>query len=179
MSSARSLQGSVAGLPVQGGCGSAAKELGASVHDGAAVDCAPQLVAVMNPRCMVCGQQNPHGLQLAFFAEDGGVDAEWDPEKDWESFPGVIHGGVISTVLDEAMSKAIIAHGLEAFTVELRVRFKEKLRPGETVRVQGWVVEKRKRRIAAEAKLYSGSGREYAHAWGVFLIPQRTASPVA
>jgi acyl-coenzyme A thioesterase PaaI-like protein len=85
---------------------------------------------------------------------------------------GTIHGGIITTVLDEAMSKAIIACGWEAFTVELRVRLRERVCPGEELRVQGWVVEKRKRRILAEASLTGEGARERAHAWAAFLIPQ-------
>jgi len=134
---------------------------------------AARLLAALNPRCVVCGQQNPRGLQLIFTADGCGVAAEWVPETDWESFQGIIHGGVISTVLDEAMSKAIIAHGLEAFTVDLRVRFKQKLHTGETVRVRGWMVQQHKRRIEAESSLCSASGKEFAHAWGTFLMPPR------
>jgi uncharacterized protein (TIGR00369 family) len=132
-----------------------------------------RLVAAFNPHCVVCGHQNPHGLQLTFRVNGKGVAAEWVPGKNSESFQGVIHGGIISTVLDEAMSKAIIAEGLEAFTVDLQVRFKQKVRTGETVWVRGWMVEHQKRRITAEASLCDSSGKEHAHAWGVFLIPPK------
>ena len=110
-----------------------------------------RLVAALNPHCVVCGHQNPHGLQLTFRVDGNGVTAEWVPGKNWESFQGVIHGGVISTVLDEAMSKAIIAQGLEAFTVDLRVRFKQKAayrRDGVGSRLDG---------AAPEAQDHSGS----------------------
>lgn len=138
-------------------------------------DRAVRLVAALNPLCVVCGHQNPHGLHLTFRVDEKGVIAEWIPGKNWESFQGVIHGGVVSTVLDEAMSKAIIAHGLEAFTVDLHVRFKQKLRTGETVSARGWVVQQQKRRITAEASICNRSGDEHAHAWGVFLIPPRAS----
>jgi uncharacterized protein (TIGR00369 family) len=130
-------------------------------------------VAALNPHCVVCGHQNPQGLQLTFRVDGNCVTAEWVPGKNWESFQGVIHGGVISTVLDEAMSKAVIAQGLEAFTVDLRVRFKQKLRTGETVWARGWVVQQQKRRITAEASICNSAGDEHAHAWGIFLIPPR------
>jgi uncharacterized protein (TIGR00369 family) len=135
-----------------------------------------RLVAELNPHCVVCGHQNPQGLQLTFRLDEHCVIAEWVPGNNWESFQGVIHGGVISTVLDEAMSKAIIAQGLEAFTMDLRVRFKRKLRTGETVWARGWVVQHQKRRITAEASLCNGAGDEHAHAWGIFLISPRPRS---
>jgi acyl-coenzyme A thioesterase PaaI-like protein len=136
-----------------------------------------RLVAELNSSCVVCGHLNPHGMRLTFTAQSGGVAAEWIPGKNWESFQGIVHGGALSTVLDEAMSKAIIAGGMEAFTVELRVRFKQKLHTGETVQIRGWVVERHKRKITAEASVCSSTGEEHAHAWGVFLLPPRVSVP--
>jgi acyl-coenzyme A thioesterase PaaI-like protein len=98
------------------------------------------------------------------------VDAAWIPAEGWESFHGTVHGGIVSAVLDEAMSKAVIAREWEALTVDLRVRFRARVTPGEKLQVHGWVVERRKRRIVAEATLVTGSGAERAHGWGVFLM---------
>ncbi len=89
------------------------------------------------------------------------MHAEWIPGSDWESFEGVIHGGIICTVLDEAMSKAILASGVQAFTVELRLRYRQKLSIGQPVQVRGWIVQKEKRRITAEGAVCGPSGEEY------------------
>ncbi|MGC9158840.1 MAG: PaaI family thioesterase, partial [Terracidiphilus sp.] len=93
----------------------------------------------------------------------------WIPRLGWESYKGIVHGGVLSSVLDEAMSKAILSGGGEAFTVDLRIRFRRKVCLGEVILVNGWVVSTAKRRIQAEATLTSENGEERAHAWGVFL----------
>ncbi len=130
---------------------------------------APRRIARLNSNCVVCGAHNPNGLQLAFDDAGNGVGAAWVPKQGWESFQGTIHGGIITAVLDEAMSKAIIARGWEAFTAELRVRFRGRVSPGEKLHVRGWIVEKRKRRILAEAALRTDIGPERAHAWGTFL----------
>jgi acyl-coenzyme A thioesterase PaaI-like protein len=100
---------------------------------------------------------------------DGAVTAEWRPTKNWEGFEGIVHGGIISTVLDEAMSKAVAAMNYEALTGELRVRFRHHVAAGEDLRVRGWVVEKVKRLITAEATLTAADGSERAHAWARFL----------
>lgn len=126
--------------------------------------------ALLNSACVVCGPENPTGLRLSFRCSPDEVTAAWKPTGAWESFQGVIHGGIITTVLDEAMSKVIIARGCEALTAELRVRFRKQVSPGDALYVCGWVVEKRKRRILAEAVLRATTGEEYAHAWATFLV---------
>ena len=57
----------------------------------------------------------------------------------------------------------------EALTAELRVRFRHPVVAGEHVRIRGWVVEKRRRLVKAEATLAAADGSELAHAWAHFL----------
>ena len=83
-------------------------------------------IAPLNPACVVCGQENPFGLHLEFQTDGDVSTAQWTASVGWESFKGVIHGGVICAVLDEAMSHAIIAAGYEALTAEMRVRFRRR-----------------------------------------------------
>jgi len=124
----------------------------------------------MTNRCIVCGESNPRGLHLRFTsAGDRAVRAVWHTDNTWEGFRGLVHGGIVSTVLDEAMSKAVAAHGIRALTCELRVRLRRHVASDEELEVRGWVVEKRKRRVVAEAVLCDTEGRERAHAWGTFL----------
>ncbi len=130
-----------------------------------------QDVSRRNAACVVCGTQNPTGLQLRFLSSLEEASATWIPTVGWESFRGIVHGGIIGTVLDEAMSQAIIARGWEALTVELTVRFRGRIAPGDRLQVRGWVVERRRRRIRAEATLVSDAGEERAHAWATFLAP--------
>lgn len=125
-----------------------------------------------NGHCVVCGAANPHGLHLRFRRSgEGRVDCRWRPSTCWEGFAGIIHGGIVSTVLDEAMSKAIAGMGWAALTCELRVRIRHSVAPGAELAVSGWVVERRRRRILTEASLHDPSGDELAHAWAVFLAP--------
>lgn len=93
----------------------------------------------------------------------------WRPDEVWEGYRGVIHGGIVSTVLDEAMSKAVAAAGIRALTCEIRVRLRQRVEVAEELRIRGWVVEKRKRRIVTEATLKAPNGAERAHAWATFL----------
>lgn len=124
----------------------------------------------LNPACFVCGEENLHGMHLEFQADGRHASSKWTPTTGWESFKGIIHGGIISAVLDEAMSKAILSGGNEAFTADLRIRFRNKICVGDSVFVSGWVVSVEKRKIMAEASLTSADGEERAHSWGVFLV---------
>ena len=82
----------------------------------------------------------------------------------------MVHGGIVSTVLDEAMSKAVAAaHGV-AVTGELRVRFRHPVAPGEELHIRGWIVERKKRLVAAEATLTSSDASQRAHASAAFLL---------
>lgn len=121
--------------------------------------------------CIVCGPDHPYGLRIGFeLASDGSIGAHWTPTEDWQGFPGIIHGGIVSAVLDDAMAKAVATVGA-ALTGELRVRFRHPVTPGQELRIRGWIVERTRRVIRAEATLTAAGGREYAHAWSTFLPP--------
>jgi acyl-coenzyme A thioesterase PaaI-like protein len=75
----------------------------------------------------------------------------------------------VSTVLDEAMSKAVAGSGEEALTADLRVRFRRHVTSGGVFVVRGWVVKRRKRVIRTEASLTAKDGTECAHARATFL----------
>ena len=120
--------------------------------------------------CFACGPDNPHGLRLRFATgETGESVTAWVPEAFTEGFRGIVHGGVVSTVLDEAMSKAVAAAGLPALTAELRVRLRRHVAPRCTVWVRGWIMSQTGRLIKTEATLTDAEGTELAHAWASFL----------
>ena len=129
--------------------------------------------------CFACGPDNPRGLRLAFETSEGGeMIAEWIPQPELEGYQGIVHGGIVSTVLDEAMAKAVDATGAEALTAELRVRFRQQVSSGCPVHVRGWIEGRNKRMIHAEAALTGAGGVELAHAWAVFLVLKQENSPV-
>jgi acyl-coenzyme A thioesterase PaaI-like protein len=121
--------------------------------------------------CVVCGTENATGFQLTYTTETAGrVSALWTPTARYEGFKGLVHGGVLATVLDEAMAKAVISLRLEALTGDLRVRFRHYVTPGEPLQVTGWVVSHRGRLLKVEAAVCTLDGEERCHAWGLFAI---------
>lgn len=129
-----------------------------------------QMAASSQNSCFVCGPDNPHGLHLRFKTANAGQSfAEWSPAVFTEGFRGIVHGGIVSTVLDEAMSKAIAAAGFTALTAELRVRLRLHVLAKCLVQVRGWITSHTKRLIKAEAVITNAEGTELAHAWATFL----------
>nr|MCU0248270.1 PaaI family thioesterase [Bryobacter sp.] len=121
--------------------------------------------------CFACGQDNPEGLKLRFQRGEAGVmRAEWRPGPLLEGFRGIVHGGVVSTALDEAMSKAVAASGVEALTAELRVRYRQPVRSEAAYELRGWIVMRSRRLVRTEAVLLSADGTEHAHGWADFLV---------
>jgi uncharacterized protein (TIGR00369 family) len=54
---------------------------------------------------------------------DGGVEAEFACPESLEGYPDVLHGGVIASLLDGAMTNCLFAHGITAVTAELTIRY--------------------------------------------------------
>jgi uncharacterized protein (TIGR00369 family) len=85
----------------------------------------PVLREIAHPRCIACSPDNKSGLKLTFEdAGEGAVRATFDCSAVFEGYPGQLHGGIISTLLDAAMANCLFAQQLQAVTAELSVRFK-------------------------------------------------------
>src|ERR1017187_2607347 len=129
--------------------------------------------------CFVCGPDNPRGLHLAFQTNEGGeMIAEWIPEPEMEGYQGIVHGGIVRTVLDVALATVVDATGADALTAELSVRFRQQVSSGSPVHVRGWIAGQNRRMINTEAVLTGADGVELAHAWAVFLALKPERSPI-
>lgn len=85
----------------------------------------------IHPGCIVCSFTNSKGLHLHFdVSDDGSVSASFECDQSLEGYPGVLHGGVISTVLDGAMGHCMFARRQTAVTVEMTTRFRHPVEIG-------------------------------------------------
>lgn len=104
--------------------------------------------------CFVCGRNNPIGLHVHFFADEGNrIHADFTPQDQHQGFPGIIHGGLISALLDEAIGRTAIANDLWCVTAELTVRFKKPVPIGEPLRVLGHIVERTTRVLRGRGEI--------------------------
>jgi uncharacterized protein (TIGR00369 family) len=117
--------------------------------------------------CFVCGKGNSRGLQLELRNEGGKAEASFTADRSLEGYDGVVHGGIVSSLLDEVMVwSAFYTTGFHAVTAELSVRFVRPLRVGAACRVRGSVSENKGRIILTEANIEDASGAVLARAEG-------------
>lgn len=123
-------------------------------------------------KCFVCGMANPIGLKLSFsYDEAGHASAKCNLSEAYEGYPGVIHGGIISTLLDEVMAKAVLKSGNVAFTANLTMRFRHPVPSDTSLHLEGWIVENKSRTIKTAASISDGS-IVYAEAEAIFVVPR-------
>jgi uncharacterized protein (TIGR00369 family) len=103
--------------------------------------------------CFVCGEKNPHGLHLKFSLHEGKVSSEFIPQKIHQGYKDIVHGGIISTILDEAMVKAALMQGIPAITAEITVRFRNPLIVGEKAIIEATITNINKRIIETSARI--------------------------
>jgi uncharacterized protein (TIGR00369 family) len=105
-------------------------------------------------RCFGCGQANPSGLHLEFLlAEDSSVVCLASVPDTFEGPPGYLHGGIIATLLDEAMSKAVRARGFTAMTRHMEVDYQRPVPSSTPIRLEGHVTRNEGRKHWTEARI--------------------------
>lgn len=128
--------------------------------------------------CFVCGEKNSSGLHLAFVPHAQGVLAEFTPQKIHQGYKDITHGGLISTLLDEAVVKAALSKGLPAVTVEMSVRFRQPLYIGERATVEGRILRVTRKLIEAHSTVKKNDDTVVAEATAK-LIRQDQEKPLS
>jgi uncharacterized protein (TIGR00369 family) len=87
----------------------------------------------------------------------------------YEGPPGYVHGGIIATLLDEAMSKAVRAHGVLAMTRHMEVDYQRPVPSGAPIRLEGRFVRTDGRKNWTEARILNAEGKVLAEAKALFI----------
>lgn len=122
--------------------------------------------------CFVCGLQNPLGLQLAFYLdeENGEAVTRATLRDEYQGYPGVVHGGIVTAILDETIGRAIIGVDDQfAFTARLNVRFLKPVPLEEEIEARGRITKERSRAFEAEGEITLADGSVAAEASGLFI----------
>jgi len=121
-------------------------------------------------RCFGCGPANEAGLRLEFLlADDGSVVSHPVVPRTFDGHPSYLHGGIIATLLDEAMSKAVRAQGKTSMTRKIEIDYLRPVPSGAPIRIEGRVVRNEPRKHWAEARVVSQKGTVLAEGKGLFI----------
>jgi acyl-coenzyme A thioesterase PaaI-like protein len=121
--------------------------------------------------CFACGEANPHGLHLKFLYDPLLRKAESHLQIDpkYQGATGFAHGGIIATLLDEAMAKANGMGGIRAVTLKISISYRKMVRVQEPLKLTGWRTIRKGRKLYLRSELRDQTDVLLADARGLFL----------
>jgi len=127
-------------------------------------------------RCFVCGPRNPIGLRLHFTRHGEGVRAEFTPSDLHVGYEGLVHGGIIAALVDDALANVWFVRGQEALTARIEVRFRRGVRPGERLVVTARATGSKAGLATARAEVARADGEVVAEGTGLLAVKRGTAA---
>ncbi|HAX99538.1 MAG TPA: hypothetical protein DCY12_11795 [Candidatus Atribacteria bacterium] len=122
-------------------------------------------------KCFVCGENNPGGLRLSFDIDKKKqtLKTTFIGDPVFQGWDGIVHGGIISTLLDEVMSKLSCELGYNTITATLEIKFKNPAPILEPLHIYGEITEVKKRLVKAKAHVTNESGTVLAEGKSVLI----------
>ena len=110
--------------------------------------------------CWICGEKNPDGLQLKFDLNKSAktLQTSFIPAETYQGYDGIVHGGILSALLDEAMAKLAFELGYNAVTAMLNIRFKSLAKVKEKLTIRGKITHANRRLVLAKATIHKEDG---------------------
>jgi acyl-coenzyme A thioesterase PaaI-like protein len=124
--------------------------------------------------CFGCGQKNPIGLKLNFSWDGRVARTEFTPNRLHQGWSGVVHGGIIACLLDEAMSYAARFSGVDSLTARMQARLRRPLPIDELLIITASLTRKTRKLAEARAEVSLRDGTVVADGTAtMFLLGQR------
>jgi uncharacterized protein (TIGR00369 family) len=126
--------------------------------------------------CFACGSLNANGLRLDLHVEPGRCRTEFSLDDRFEGWAGIVHGGILCTILDEVMAWALVGEDNWGVTARMNVAFRRPVLVGTDVRADGWITEARRRVVKTAGHVVDATtGEQLASATGVYVAasPER------
>ena len=128
------------------------------------------------PQCFVCGTENPHGLKLNFSLQNGKSETTFTGDSVHLGYENVVHGGIISAVLDDAIIWAVYASKKSlGMTAELTVRFLKPVPMSKEFLVQGELIQDKGRLWIGKGYMKDRDGKVYAEA-SAKIVPLKNSN---
>ncbi len=106
--------------------------------------------------CLLCGSRNPRSLKLNFKNWEGGVKTGFTPGPDLQGYSGILHGGIVSALLDSAMTHCLFNRGIKALTGDLHVRFLHSVPCKQPLEIRASIVSSRPPLYRLKSELLQG-----------------------
>ncbi len=119
---------------------------------------------LMDDSCFACGKKNENGLKLKIIEKDDGVWAAIDPPVWSQGYSGIVHGGVVATILDEMAVWAAFKKGYRTVTAELNMRIKEAMRVDQGYTARSRVHLVKHRLVEADSEIMDRNDTQVAFA---------------
>ena len=120
--------------------------------------------------CFVCGPDNPVGLHLVFRLEGDACVSDFTPGEHHVGYPGVVHGGMIYSALDDVMANWLYLRGARAYTASCEIRYRIPVSVGEPLRLVGRQVERRRLAKMEGTAVRASDGKIVAAAAATFVV---------
>ena len=121
-------------------------------------------------RCFACGDLNARGIRMTLHMEPDRAWSDLTLDATLQGWDGIAHGGILATLLDEAMAWATASREMFGFTARMTIEYRKPVPVGIPIRVEGRIVQAKRRLLRTEASILDpATGEELAHAEGVYV----------
>ncbi len=103
--------------------------------------------------CFGCGQNNPIGLKLSFQWDGKTAKAEFTPTEFYQGWPGQVHGGILTCILDESMGWAVLSEGMNCITAKIEVKLKRLASIDEPLVIISSITKKTRKLVKTKAAI--------------------------
>lgn len=126
---------------------------------------------ISNGQCFVCGENNPHGLKIKFQVDrqKQTIQTLFTVDSIYQGWDGIVHGGILATLLDEAMANLVYELGLNGIAASLEVRFKKPAPILQPLRIFGEIIEVHKKLVKAKSSISREDGTVLATGMATFV----------
>ncbi|HEY6957860.1 MAG TPA: PaaI family thioesterase [Candidatus Limnocylindria bacterium] len=120
--------------------------------------------------CFACGRANPIGLHLDYDVSRGRAETRFVPRREHTGYDGLVHGGIVTALLDETMGWAIFHQGIWGVTARIAVVFRQPVTVDSELRITGAVTKETRRAIETHGEVRGPAGELLAEADATFLV---------
>jgi len=129
--------------------------------------------------CFICGVENPIGLRLKIYqTEPGMIETTYTAPEHFQGYPGVLHGGIVATILDEISGRALMGDPSAPrfmFTGKLDVKYRRNVPIGQPLKIVGRAGKSKGKTAEGWAGIYDEQGTLLAEASTLLInVPQDT-----